>query len=120
MNKTILQTCLEIEDNLIIAVDFDGFLFEDEWPSIGLAKIQNIQAARMLKGIGHKLILWTCRTGKQLEEAIVECTKYGIKFDAINSNLPEIIEKYGHDSRKITADLYLDDRAYNNFNQEVL
>lgn len=60
---------------------------------------------------GDKIILWTCRVGDKLNEAVVWCYKHGLTFDAINENLPEIIEKFGCDSRKIFANYYLDDRA---------
>ena len=104
----------------IIAVDFDGVLVEDEYPGIGHAIAENIKFVKELKKQGNKIILWTCRSGKQLDDACLFCYRHGIKFDAINSNLPETIEKYGNDSRKITADIYLDDKAYNNLSEEVL
>lgn len=36
--------------------------------------------------------------------------EHGLIFDAINDNLPEIIELYGNNSIKITCDIYIDDR----------
>ena len=60
---------------------------------------------------GNKLILWTCRAGDALDLAIHWCRQQDLEFDAINDNLPETIEKYGHNSRKITCDYYIDDRA---------
>ena len=39
------------------------------------------------------------------------CRARGLEFDAVNDNLPEIIEEYGINSRKITCDYYIDDRA---------
>lgn len=39
------------------------------------------------------------------------CKEYGLIFNAINANLPERIEKYKNDARKIVADEYWDDRS---------
>ena len=61
--------------------------------------------------MGDKLILWTCREGVSLQNAIDFCRHNDLEFDAINDNLPETIEKYGSNSRKISCDYYIDDRA---------
>ena len=60
---------------------------------------------------GHKVILWTCRVGEDLEKAVNWCKEHGLEFDAINDNLPEIKKAFSTDSRKIFANLYIDDRA---------
>lgn len=60
--------------------------------------------------MGDKLILWTCREGALLDEAVLWCLNRGLKFDAVNDNLPEDIEKYGNNCRKVNADVYLDDK----------
>lgn len=95
----------------IIAVDFDGCLCENKFPRIGAANTAAIAKLRQRRREGAKLILWTCRTGTQLREALDFCELYGLRFDAVNDNLPEIIEKFGGDTRKIYADEYWDDRA---------
>ena len=94
-----------------IAVDFDGTLAEDRFPEIGEPIFANIAALLAEQAYGAKIILWTCRTGRKLGEAVEWCGKQGIRFDAVNGNLPENIEKYGSDSRKVLADEYWDDRA---------
>ena len=43
--------------------------------------------------------------------AVEWCGNLGLEFDAINDNLPEIIERYGCNSRKISCDFYIDDKA---------
>lgn len=97
--------------NKIIAVDFDGTLVEDKYPNIGHPNFKLINKLVKLS-LNNTLILWTCRTGKKLDEAVAFCRLCGIKFDYINENAPFIIKKYGNqDSRKITADIYLDDKA---------
>ena len=95
----------------IIAVDFDGTLCAECFPAIGNPNHKLIYALKEQKRLGNKLILWTCRNGERLSEAIAWCTMQGLSFDAINENLPEIIALYGSDSRKITADIYIDDKS---------
>lgn len=48
-----------------------------------------------------------------MQEAVEWCRQYGLEFDAVNENLPEMIKRYGNDSRKIHADVYIDDKAVN-------
>lgn len=95
----------------IIAVDFDGTLCSDLYPQIGKANVALFQYLKMLQRMGDRLILWTCRCGVPLKEAIEFCEERGLIFDAVNENLPEIIERFGSDSRKIFADIYIDDRS---------
>lgn len=95
----------------IYAVDFDGTLSLGEWPEVGPANIELINYLLELQSDGNKLILWTCRAGEALDNAVKWCRMHGLVFDAINDNLPEIIEEYGSNSRKITCDHYIDDRA---------
>lgn len=95
----------------IIAVDFDGCLCENAWPKIGRANRAVIEELIQRKAEGDKLILWTCRVGDRLEEAVSWCLNRGLKFDAINDNLPEMIEKFGNNCRKVYAHEYWDDKA---------
>ena len=95
----------------VIAVDFDGCLCGNRWPKIGDANKGAIQALIRLRANGARLILWTCRTGALLEEAISWCKGHGLVFDAVNGNLPDRIALYGGDTRKVFADEYWDDRA---------
>ena len=95
----------------IIAVDFDGTLSLGTWPSIGPANKELIDFLKEQKKNGDKLILWTCREGNALQEAVKWCVKEGLEFDAVNDNIPEMIERYGTNSRKVGCDYYIDDRA---------
>jgi len=70
-----------------------------------------INAAHREKQNGAALILWTCRVGGQLGEAVAWCARLGLTFDAVNANLPERIAAYQNDCRKIDADEYWDDKA---------
>lgn len=96
---------------MIYAVDFDGTLSMGEWPEVGPANNGLIDYLITRQREGDKLILWTCRAGEPLDRAVEFCKDHGLHFDAVNDNLPETIEKYGSNSRKITCDVYLDDRA---------
>ncbi len=95
----------------IIAVDFDNTICFSHWPDLGEPNLRLIGTLKELKQNGNKLILWTCRNGADLQRAVVWCEQQGLQFDAINENLPETIALYGGDSRKITADYYIDDRC---------
>lgn len=95
----------------IIAVDFDGTLCADHYPQIGEANEGLIRRLKELRAQGDRLILWTCRQGERLEEALFFCMVRGLVFDAVNENLPETLERFGGDSRKIFADVYIDDRC---------
>lgn len=97
-------------DFKVIAVDFDGTLCENHWPDIGAPNVEVINYIKCQKLAGSKIILWTCRTDGDLKNALTWCKKQGLEFDAVNSNIPEAIELYGSDSRKIYADEYIDDK----------
>ena len=96
---------------MIIAVDFDGTLCESCFPEIGRPNLELIRRLKANRLNGDKLILWTCRTRDNLAAAIAWCRSFGLSFDAVNENLPEILALYGGDSRKIFADVYIDDRS---------
>ena len=96
---------------LTIAVDFDGTIVEHRFPKIGKELPFAIDTLIALKEKGHRLILWTYRCGEELQEAIDFCANKGLEFYAVNKNYPE--EKFdGNISRKILADLYIDDRNF--------
>ena len=95
----------------IIAVDFDGTLCENRWPEIGPANVEVVCRLKDEQENGAKVILWTCREGKLLMDAVWWCGNHGIHLDAVNENLPELIEEYGGDCRKISASEYWDDKA---------
>lgn len=97
----------------IYAVDFDGTLCRAAFPGIGEPNTVLISHLIKRRKQGDKLILWTCRIGERLQEAVEWCRGHGLEFDAVNGNLPETIEKWGGESRKIYADVYLDDQAVN-------
>lgn len=93
---------------MIIAVDFDGTIVEHEYPRLGAPIPFAIETLLKLQKDGHVLILWTVRDGSLLQEAIDYCAKKGLTFYAANKNYPE--EDPIKASRKLTADLFIDDR----------
>lgn len=95
----------------VIAVDFDGTLCENKWPKIGEANKELIEQLKEAQKNGTAIILYTCRQHKLLKEAVKWCKEQGLKFDRVNENLPERIRAYKGDCRKISADVYIDDRA---------
>ena len=95
----------------IIAVDFDGTLCENAWPEIGPERPEMLQAVREAQARGAKLVLWTNRVGARLREAVDWCTARGLAFDAVNENTAQTRERFVTDSRKVFADIYLDDKA---------
>lgn len=95
----------------IIAVDFDGTLCKDKYPEIGEANEVLISYLKSQQEQGCKIILWTCRTNQLLANAIKWCFEQGLYIDRANENLPEVIDAMGGDTRKIFADIYIDDRS---------
>ncbi|NQX76537.1 BT0820 family HAD-type phosphatase [Gilvibacter sp.] len=98
-----------MEETRKIAVDFDGTIVENAYPRIGKPMLFAFDTMKKLQQKGFRLILWTYRHGKSLEEAVEFCKANGVEFYAINQSFPE--EEFTQDvSRKINADLFIDDR----------
>lgn len=95
----------------IIAVDLDGTLCFSNWPELGEPNKPLIEYLKGWRAQGNKLILWTSRAGEALDKAVTWCKEQHLEFDAVNDNLPEVVEMYGNNSRKITCDFYTDDKA---------
>jgi hydroxymethylpyrimidine pyrophosphatase-like HAD family hydrolase len=97
-----------------IAVDFDGTIVEHKYPAIGEELLFAIETLRELQRQQHQIILWTFRAGRELDEAVTYCRQRGIEFYAVNKNYPEEIFD-DTISRKIIADVYIDDRNLGGF-----
>ncbi len=96
---------------MVIAVDFDGTIVEHRYPAIGAEMPFATETLKMLIKDGHQLILWSVREGSLLQEAIDWCKARGVEFWAVNKDFPEEDEsKNGSFSRKIKADMFIDDR----------
>lgn len=99
----------------IIAVDFDGTVVDDGYPKIGKPKLFAFETLKQLAAQGHRLVLWTYRSGKELEEAVEFCRENGIEFYAVNSSFEGEIFDQEKQSRKINADIFIDDRNLGGF-----
>lgn len=99
---------MAFKQSLVIAIDFDGTIVEHRYPFIGRIRPFAFETLEALQMRGHRLILWSYRSGKKLEEAVRFCSMHGIEFYAINKNFPEEVWNE-NDSRKILADIYIDD-----------
>lgn len=99
----------------IIAVDFDGTLVEDKFPEIGEPIESTWVLVRSCQMAGVKVILWTSRDNDRLKDAVKFCNERGLYFDAVNENLPECIEMFNNDTRKVYANEYWDDKAVDKF-----
>ena len=103
----------------IWAIDFDGTLcLGDRYPNIGKPNEKLIELLKMARASGVRLILWTARSGPPLADALTWCEQQGLVFDAVNDNLPEMVEIFGYNSRKVGADLFIDDRAFHFWGEE--
>ena len=100
--------------NIKIAVDFDGTIVEHAYPAIGKEKLFAFRTLKELEKKGARLILWTFRAGKELDEAVEYCRQNGIEFYSVNKNYPEEIMNETI-SRKIDADIFIDDRNLGGF-----
>ena len=103
----------EMEYSEIYAVDFDKTLnLAEKYPDLGQPNIELIEILKDRRAAGDKIILWTCREGEFLNQAVEYCKKYGLEFDAVNDNLPENVEFFGNNCRKVWAHHYVDDRNW--------
>ncbi len=99
-----------MEIPLKIAVDFDGTIVEHRYPEIGKDILFAFETLHALQKQKHLLILWTYRSGKELDEAVEYCRMNGIEFYAVNRSYPEEEFNESYASRKIEADIFIDDR----------
>ncbi|MEN6422284.1 MAG: hypothetical protein ABFD76_10090 [Smithella sp.] len=100
---------------MIIAIDFDGTICFDAYPEIGCIQPYAAETINKLHAAGHYIIINTCREGNRLNEAINWLLEKGIRFNRVNDNHPAAMSKYGSNSRKIFADVVIDDRNLGGF-----
>ncbi len=95
---------------MVIAVDFDGTIVEHRYPRIGEEIPFAVETLKLLQQDKHRLILWSVREGELLDEAVEWCRARGLEFYSVNKDYPE--EEKGHHgfSRKLKADMFIDDR----------
>lgn len=96
---------------MTIAVDFDGTIVRHRYPAIGEEILFATETLKKLIEEHHKLILWSVREGKLLDEAVEWCRERGVEFYAVNRDYPEEdITLNQHFSRKLKVDMFIDDR----------
>lgn len=95
---------------MTIAVDFDGTIVEHRYPAIGKEMPYAFETLCKLQRDGHQIILWTAREGRLLEEAVDFCSRHGLSFFAINSDVPNDKWRETSPARKLRADVFIDDR----------
>lgn len=96
---------------MTIAIDFDGTIVEHRYPAIGPERPFAIDTLKMLINDRHRLILWSVREGKLLDEAVEWCRERGVEFWAVNRDYPEeTLQNNQHFSRKLKVDMFIDDR----------
>ena len=102
-------------NQLIIAIDFDGTIVEDKYPAIGAMQPKAQSVIKSLKDRGDYIIIWTCRTGDHLLQAINWLVRHNIPFDAVNSHNPDNLADFGGSPTKVYADHYIDDKGLGGF-----
>lgn len=95
---------------MIIAIDFDGTICRDQYPDIGGLQPYAKDTINKLYDEGHYIIIWTCRENALLLDAINWLLDNGVRFHRVNAHNPDNIERYGGNTRKVSADMYIDDR----------
>ncbi len=95
---------------MTIAVDFDGTIVEHRYPEIGREIPFATDTLKMLIKEGHRLILWSVREGKLLDEAVEWCRERGVEFYAVNKDYPEEGREDKNFSRKLKVEMFIDDR----------
>lgn len=99
---------MEKDKMTISAIDFDGTIVKNKYPFIGETIPFAIETIKLMQKNNYKIILWTCRHGKELSDAINFLSENGIYPNAVNENVDETKFML---SRKIYADEYIDDRS---------
>ena len=106
---------MENNSKPVIAVDFDGTIVTHRYPKIGTEIDGAFDTLKDLKRKGYTLILWTVRDGELLDEAVEFCHQHGLNFYAVNNEHPDDVFNPKYMSRKIVADIYIDDRNVGGF-----
>lgn len=92
---------------VIILVDFDDTIRYYNVTPIELCN-DVVNTIKEAQEFGASLVLWTCRDGEELTEALEYCNSIGLTFDAVNPTKSEVIS---NTSNKAFGNIQLDDRA---------
>lgn len=100
-------------ERIILAVDFDNTITSSEgYPGIAEIRRNAAYYINKLYDEGYIIIIFTCREGIFAEEARRFLNIHGVRYDLFNENHPIRIHEYS-DARKISADIYIDDKGIN-------
>ncbi len=102
------------KDGKLLAIDFDGTIVEHAYPEIGKEMLFAFATLKELQKKGHRLVLWTYREGEYLKNAVDFCASNGLVFYAVNETYPGETKELNY-SRKILADIFIDDRNIGGF-----
>jgi len=103
---------------MIIATDFDGTIAEEgSFPKIGVPIPGAIETLIECRRVGHKVILYTCREGQYLQEAVEWCKGKGLEFDAVNANCIDTDGKFA--KSKPYWDVLIDDRNFSPYHRNI-
>ena len=95
----------------ILAIDFDLTICISKYPGLGEERSNAGFYIRMLVEAGYGIVINTCREGILIGDAIKWLHQYNIPYHYVNCNFPHLIEEFGADCRKISANLYIDDKC---------
>jgi len=95
----------------ILSIDFDHTICMSNYPETGVQRKDAGKFINKLAKDGYGIVINTCREGIALADAINWLHRNKIPYHYINCNFPDIIRRYGSDCRKISADLYIDDKC---------
>lgn len=90
---------------MIIAVDYDGTLCID-----GQMNMPLIGRLKRAQSCGNIVILWTCRNGRRLDDAVKRLRDCGFSPNLVNENHVSTIQRLKYSPRKVLADIYIDDK----------
>lgn len=95
---------------LTLAIDFDGTIVENAYPEIGNLKPNVVEVMNRLRDEGYRIVINTCRTGQHELNARICLNDNNIPFHYLNENTLESRLEFTEESRKLSADIYIDDR----------
>jgi hypothetical protein len=100
---------------MIIAIDFDGTISRGPFPEIRGEVPYAAASLREIAEKGHYIIIWTCRSGSYLLNAVNWLLERGIPFHRVNDHNPDNMVEYGPGGKKVFADVYIDDQNLGGF-----
>lgn len=113
LKRTICEEFELIKDypEHVLAIDFDLTICMSNYPELGPMREGADKAIRKLHAEGFGIVINTCRAGKFQGMAEDWLKEHNIPFDYVNCNFPHLVEFYKADCRKISADMYIDDKG---------